>query len=69
MVEQPKNVRVAMIGAGSGELYVFGGFQAKNRGFIDCVKAGRRPGSCFADAVKTMEVVATILAQSMLCGR
>jgi virulence factor len=52
--------------AGSDELYVFGGFQAKNREFIDCLKSGEQPGSCFADAVKTMEVACRILAQDLL---
>jgi virulence factor len=52
--------------AGSQELYVYGGFQAKNREFIDCLKTGRQPGSNFADAVKTMEVAEKILAQALL---
>ncbi len=52
--------------AGSQELYVYGGFQAKNREFIDAVKAGTQPGSCFADALKTMEVAEKILAQTLL---
>lgn len=52
--------------AGSNDLFVFGGFQAKNREFIDCVRAGRQPGSHFADAVKTMEVAEKILAQAIL---
>jgi predicted dehydrogenase len=52
--------------AGSEELRVFAGFQAKNREYIDCLKAGRQPGSNFADAVKTMEVAERILAQALL---
>ena len=52
--------------AGSDEFYVFGGFQAKNREFIDCLRTGRQPASNFADAVKTMEVAEKILAQSLL---
>jgi virulence factor len=54
--------------AGSDELYVYGGFQAKNREFIDAVRAKRQPSSCFADALKTMEVAERILAQSLLAG-
>ena len=54
--------------AGSDELYVYGGFQAKNREFIDAVKGGPRPGSHFGDAVKTMEVAERILAQALLKG-
>jgi len=54
--------------AGSDELYVFGGFQAKNREFIDGVRAGTLPGSHFGDAVKTMEVAEAILAAALLEG-
>jgi predicted dehydrogenase len=52
--------------AGSDELYVYGGFQAKSREFIDAVRAGRLPDSHFGDAVKTMEVAEKILAQGLL---
>ena len=52
--------------AGSDELHVYGGFQAKNREFIDCLKRGEQPGSCFEDARKTMEVAYRILAQDLL---
>lgn len=52
--------------AGSDEVYVFGGFRAKNREFIDAVKSGAQPGSHFGDAVKTMEVAEKILAQALL---
>jgi predicted dehydrogenase len=55
--------------AGSSELFVYGGFQAKNREFIDCVRAGRLPSSHFGDALKTMEVAETILAQTLLRER
>ncbi len=52
--------------AGSDELYVYGGFQAKTREFIDALKSGVQPQSCFADALKTMEVAERILAQALL---
>lgn len=52
--------------AGSKELYVYGGFRAKHREFIDCLKAGKQPASNFADALKTMEVAEKILAQALL---
>ena len=52
--------------AGSDEFFVFAGFQAKNRQFIDAVKAGEQPDSNFADAVKTMEVAERILATALL---
>jgi virulence factor len=55
--------------AGSGELHVYGGFQAKHREFVDCVKAGTQPASHFGDAVKTMEVAERILAWSLMAGR
>jgi predicted dehydrogenase len=54
--------------SGSDELYVFGGFQAKNREFIDSLKSGQQPSSHFADAVKTMKVAEEILAQSLKGG-
>lgn len=52
--------------AGSDQNFVYGGFQAKNREFIDAVKTGQQPGSHFADAVKTMEVADKILAMGLL---
>jgi virulence factor len=54
--------------AGSEENFVYGGFQAKNREFIDAVRSGYPPGSCFSDALKTMEVAEKILAQALLAG-
>lgn len=55
--------------AGSDHNYVYGGFQAKNREFIDCVKTKRLPSSNFSDAVKTIEVAEIILAQNLTRGR
>ena len=52
--------------AGSDQLYVFGGFQAKNREFIHGVANGQQPASNFADALKTMEVAEKILAMDVL---
>jgi predicted dehydrogenase len=55
--------------AGSDELYVFGGFRAKNREFIDSIRTGRElTSSPFRDTVKTMEVCEAILAQALLNG-
>lgn len=55
--------------AGSDELYVYGGFQAKNREFIDSLKTGREvTSSPFRDCVKTMEAAEKILAQALLAG-
>jgi len=55
--------------AGGDQLWVYGGFQAKNREFIDAVKAGTQPSSNFSDALKTMKVAEEILALSLLEGR
>ena len=52
--------------AGSDELYVYGGFRAKNREFIDCLKTGEQPGSNFADALRTMEAAFRILARDLV---
>ena len=52
--------------AGSDQNFVYGGFQAKNRDFIDCVKSKKLPGSNFSDALKTMEIAEVILAQNTL---
>jgi predicted dehydrogenase len=52
--------------AQSDEFYIYGGFQAKNRQFIDAVKVGSQPESNFADALKTMKVAEMILAQALL---
>ncbi len=53
--------------AGSDELFVYGGFQAKHREFIDVLEGrAERTSSPFSDVVKTMEVAETILAQALL---
>lgn len=53
--------------AGSDELFVYGGFQAKNREFIDSLRSGSRlTSSPFEDAVQTMQVAEQILAQDIL---
>lgn len=55
--------------AGSDEYYIFGGFRAKNREFIDSLKYGEDvTSSPFRDCLKTMEVAEKILAQSLLRG-
>jgi predicted dehydrogenase len=54
--------------AGSDEFFVFGGFQAKNREFIDALRGGAAPSSSFPDALKTMQVAHRILAQATLAG-
>lgn len=55
--------------AGSDDIVDYGGFRAKNREFIDCLRAKKKPGSNFSDAVKTMEVAEKILAASLLRER
>jgi virulence factor len=56
--------------AGSDELFVYGGFQAKHREFIDVLRGrAERTSSPFSDTVKTMEVAEKILAQDLLHER
>jgi predicted dehydrogenase len=43
--------------AASEERHKYYGFWHENRHFIDCIKANQEPETCFADAVKTMELV------------
>jgi virulence factor len=55
--------------AGSDKNYVFGGFRAKNREFIDSLKSGQETTSSpFRDCLKTMEVAEKILARALLEG-
>jgi predicted dehydrogenase len=55
--------------AGSQDNYVYGGFQAKNREFIDSLKAGASLcSSPFSDTLKTMRVCQTILNQALEAG-
>ena len=55
--------------AGSDEVRVFGGFEAKNREFIDSILTGKEvTSSPFRDCLKTMEVAETILANALLSG-
>lgn len=55
--------------AGSDQNYVYGGFRAKNREFIDSLKTGRDvTTSPFRDCVKTMAVAEKILAHALLRG-
>jgi predicted dehydrogenase len=55
--------------AGSQDIYVFGGFRAKNREFIDSLRTGReQTTSPFRDCLKTMEVAEKILARAILAG-
>ena len=53
--------------AGSLEFHIFGGFEQKSREFIDSIKEKKElTSSPFSDVVKTMKVVETIIAQSVL---
>ena len=53
--------------AGSDELFVYGGFRAKNREFIVSVLEGKEATSSpFRDTLKTMEVAEAILSQNLL---
>jgi virulence factor len=54
--------------AESDEFFVYGGFRAKSREFIDAIRAGSQPSSNFGDALKTMEITHRILAQASLAS-
>jgi virulence factor len=55
--------------AGSDQNFVYGGFQAKSREFIESLKTGRDvTTSPFRDCLKTMEVAEKILARAILAG-
>jgi virulence factor len=55
--------------AGSGELYVYGGFREKSREFVESLRTGReQTSSPFRDCLKTMEVAERILARAVLAG-
>lgn len=56
---QPEILDVKQI-AGSNEFRIYYGFEAENRHFIDCIKAGRLPENNFDEAVRTMELVEAI---------
>ncbi|MGH2370480.1 MAG: Gfo/Idh/MocA family protein, partial [Chloroflexota bacterium] len=56
--------------AGSDQIFVYGGFQAKNREFVDSLKTGKDvTTSPFRDCVKTMEVAEKVLARALLDGQ
>ena len=53
--------------ANSGEISVFGGFQQKNREFIDSILNGKEATSSpFRDTLKTMEICQYILSQEIM---
>lgn len=55
--------------AGSDEFHVKTGVLAAADDFVGCCLNGGQPMSCFSDAIKTMKVAETILAQALLSGR
>ena len=55
--------------AGGQEFYEYGGFKLKSREFIDSIQAGKcTTSSPFSDVLKTMRVLETIVAQSVMSG-
>lgn len=54
--------------ANSNDFFVYGGFQAKNREFLEAVRQGTLPSSHFGEAVKTMDIAHRILAKAALAG-
>lgn len=56
--------------AGSDQKFVYLGFQAKNREFVDALRGGPdRTSSPFRDCLKTMEVAEKVLARALLAGQ
>lgn len=55
--------------AGSDEPMVYCGFRAKIQEFLSCLRTSTRPGSNFADALKTHLLAEKILAMDLLGGR
>jgi len=51
--------------SGSGQFAKYYGYFSEDRHFVDCVREGRQPETSFVDAVKTMELVGTILRSKM----
>jgi predicted dehydrogenase len=51
--------------AGSEEPYIYLGFHAENRHFMDCIKSGEQPGANFTDAIKTMELIDRIYRSTL----
>jgi len=52
--------------SGSDQKFVYGGFRAKNREFIDSIKTGKEvTSSPFRDVLKTMRVAEKILANAL----
>lgn len=55
--------------AGSDEFFVYGGFQAKSREFVESLKTGTEvTGSPFRDCLQTMEIAEKVLAKAILHG-
>lgn len=50
--------------AKSEKFYIYAGFQAKSREFLDCLESKQQPESNFSDAYKTMAVADNILRAS-----
>lgn len=46
--------------ANSNEAHISYGFYGESRHFVDCIQQDQQPLTCFADAVKTMELVRLI---------
>ena len=52
--------------AGSDKFHVYTGVRQVCREFIDCCKSETQPSSSFSDAIETMRIAETILAQAIL---
>jgi predicted dehydrogenase len=51
--------------AGSDEFRIYYGFEAENRHFVDCIRAGCEPETSLADATRTMRLVQQIYADRL----
>lgn len=55
--------------AGGDQLFIYGGFQAKSREFVESLRTGRDvTSSPFRDCLRTMQLAEQILAQALLRG-
>jgi len=61
---EPEIISTFDAAGGSREFYVYYGFLAENRHFVDCLIEDREPETSFKDAAKTMKLVDSIYANS-----
>jgi len=62
---EPKTISTYEAAGGSTEFHVYYGFYHENRHFIECLLKDEQPETSLEDAVKTMELLDLIYANSM----